>query len=112
MSEINTPRRGHFLNEILINAEDCQSITDFYEFFQIQMSPEFASLLENFKKNPTVEIENKIKFLICQDVGGKVHDVFKDPMFEEIVKECHTTAYEMGFDMHIENALATDEGAK
>jgi hypothetical protein len=107
----NQSKHKHFLDELVANAEDFQSAVDFYDFFEIPMSNELKSAIELFKQKPSVELQNKIKFMLCKDTSmyEQAHDVFKDPVFSEIISECKVVAYEMGFDLDLEKVLSDKE---
>lgn len=107
--ESNLSKRKHFLDELLITPEDVQSAVDFYDFFDIPMCQELKENIELFKKKPDVDTQNRIKFLLLRDANESFHDVFKDPMFAEIVNECKTASYEMGFDLHLDDILLKED---
>jgi hypothetical protein len=103
----NQSKHKHFLDELVVSSEDLQSAVDFYDFFEIPMSAELKQAIEAFKAAPSVELQNKIKFLLCKDASlyESAHDVFKDPIFAEILPEAKVAAYEMGFDLDLEKVL-------
>lgn len=107
----NQSKHKHFLDEVVASSEDFQSAVDFYDFFEIPMSSELKASIEAFKQTPTLELQNRIKFLLCKDASAyeAAHEVFKDPMFSEIISECKVAAYEMGFDFDLEKALSEKE---
>ena len=95
--------------QLLVTPEDCEAAFAFFSHFDIPKIPELDEALTAFKANPTPETQKKIIHAVCKAVGFTKHEVFEDEMFERIVKECRSVAYDLEFDKELEEKLTEDQ---
>lgn len=104
MSETNNSEEKD--KQVVISAEDCMGALDFWTHFDIEPPAELKQAMDKFIANPTFDNQNLVKLEICKTIATSDHEAFKDDMFQKIVDECRSTAYEMSFDKEVEETFS------
>jgi hypothetical protein len=96
-------------NKVAITPEDCSGAADFWTHFEVPMPQELRNAFAEFAKDPSFKNQCAVKLQVCKAIGYTEHEAFTDEMFKEIVEECRSVTYDMGFDQSLENTLTTED---
>jgi hypothetical protein len=96
-------------DKVVITPEDAQSAAEFWTHFDVPMVQGLKEAFEAFQKDPTLENQNRLKFLSVQAVGFTDHDAFNDEMFTEVVQQCRNIRYDMSFDQELRDVLQPED---
>jgi len=97
------------VKKVVITPEDCQGAAEFWTHFDVPMPDALKLAFEKFGKDPTFEHQDEIRIELCRAIAYTQHDAFKDEMFKEVVEECKSVEYDMGFDKELEKELIHDD---
>jgi hypothetical protein len=113
MSDTNENKDTNALQEVIkkvvITPEDVAGASEFWQHFQVPMTDPLKLAFAKFAKEPTFENQDEIRIELCRAIAYTDHDAFKDEMFKEVVEECKSVEYDMGFDKELEQQLIHDD---
>lgn len=95
--------------KVVVSPEDCNAALDFWRHFKIDIPANLQTALDNFTAEQTYANQQKLKLEICLAISTTDHEAFKDEMFNKIVEECSSVAYNMQFDRDLEAEVTVKE---
>lgn len=95
--------------QVVISPEDCNAALDFWCHFNIPISSELQTSVDDFSKSPTFENQEKLKLELTRAIASSDHEAFKDEMFKMIVSECESVNFDMQFDKDFEETVKVKE---
>lgn len=90
---------------VVITPDDCKAALEFWRHFKIPVPQDLSDAFSNFISDPTYDNQVKVKFYLTKSIATSDHEAFKDEMFQQVVTECASVAYEMAFDSQLEESL-------
>jgi hypothetical protein len=99
-------------NKVVINEEDIKNIEDFFNHFRIDIPDFLKSELDTYRSSPdTYGIDNqeKLKAELAHAIVASDHELFKDKLFENVVKNCTKCWFDTQFDRDLESGLSDNE---
>lgn len=94
---------------VVITPDDCKAALEFWKHFKVPMPANLQEAFSNFISDPTYENQTKVKYYLTAFISTTDSEVFKDPMFKEVVKESEAVAYDMAFDLQLEEVLSNKD---
>lgn len=91
--------------KVVITPEDAMAAFEFWKQFDIPVMPGLSEAFDAFCKNPTVENQNNLKYLVCKAIATTDHECFTEETFKKVGEECGEVAYELGFSRDLENTI-------
>jgi len=99
-------------NKVLINQEDIKNIEDFFNHFRIEIPNFLQAELDVFKNNPdeyNLDKQAKLKSELGHAIISSDHELFKDDLFVNVMKNCNKEWFDTQFDRDINNTFSIDE---
>lgn len=90
---------------VVITPDDCKAALEFWKHFKIPIPQDLSDSFSTFIADPSYENQLKVKFHLTKSIATSDHEAFKDEMFQQVVAECATVAYEMAFESQLEETL-------
>jgi len=104
------------LTEIVIGTDDMKNSRDFFELFNIEMTPELDAIIKQIEAAGSdkldLKLQEQFRYRLCQAMLQSQHEMFKDPLFEKPLDNMRRIVYESSFDEQLVDAIGTDEPAE
>jgi len=95
-------------SKVSVTPEECRAALNFWTYFNIPAPRTLVEAVEKFSTEPTLQNQDVLKLEICRAISETDHEVFRDPMFQQIVQECTKVTFEMQFDKDVEKILSEE----
>lgn len=99
-------------NKVVINQEDIKNIEDFFNHFRIEIPSYLQTELEVFKNDPnnyTYDKQCKLKTELAHAIVSSDHELFKDDLFANVIKNCNKEWFDAQFDRDLVDTFTDDK---
>lgn len=103
------------LTEIVIGTDDMKNSRDFFELFNIEMTPELDAIIKEVEAagdKIDLKLQEKFRYRLCQAMMQSTHDMFKDPLFEKPLENMRRIVYESSFEEQLVDAIGEETPAE
>lgn len=100
------------VNKVVINQEDIKNVEDFFNHFRIEIPKFLQAELDVFKDDPesyNLDKQAKLKSELAHAIVSSDHELFKDDLFVNVMKNCNKEWYDTQFDRDINDVFSSDE---
>ena len=91
--------------KVVINDDDCIAVLDLLRIFDIKSSEGVADAIKDFMANKTLHYQKKITVELCKLLYTSNHSIFEYGMWDNLKEYANSTAYDLEFDMDLEDAI-------
>lgn len=95
-------------DKVVITPDDAMAAFEFWKQFDIPVMAGLSEAFDQFCKNPSVETQTNLKYLVCKAIATTDHECFTDDTFKKVAEECAECAYELGFEKDFENTVGEE----
>ena len=99
-------------NKVVINQEDIKNIEDFFNHFRIPIPTFLKSELDVFRNSPddySYDKQCKLKSELAHAIVDSDHELFKDDLFKNVIKNCNKEWFDTQFDRDLETTFTEKE---
>ena len=98
--------------KVVVNQEDIQNIEDFFKHFRIPIPNYLQQQIDVFKQDPnnyTYDKQCVLKSELAHAISESDHELFKDELFSNVIKNCAKEWYDTQFNRDLESALSENQ---
>lgn len=108
MSDKENDDLGQAKKEVVITPEDCSAALEFWNAFSIPMPDALKNASEAFAKDSSYENQEEFKFQLVAAISESDHEIMKDDIFQEVIKEVSTYYQDALFEKNLKEMLTQD----
>lgn len=100
------------VREVVLNIDDIRNVREFFKHFRIEVAPELEDAMAAWEaKDSKVSLQDQeaLKIGLCVSMLKSSHPMFKDPLFEKILKKAEKLVYESTFAKELETQLGSED---
>lgn len=116
MEDSKTNFQPEPLTEITTDTDDCRNVLDFFQHFKIEIPAYLSKAIDNYEavlgssepELAKLDAQNHFRIALCKAMIESDHPLFKDELFDTVIKNSTETVFLANFDEQVQTALKKD----